>query len=718
MTNRLHAVYSKVVGTASLSTQTVVAGSIVNLRLTYTAGECGLDDSGAIKILFRIVTDAGMPQFSDEEAENFLRVSSNNENTIFKFNAPSTGYVGKIGTRPWSKGFIVVLTNTHMAKNDQIFLDFKNWQTQTFCEKEFLFKVLVDAFATGEFIEIANSPKLEILNDKPANLIILAPSVVKPETTFKALIKVIDKWGNPCFDINDGFEITPSDDIKRKPSPTTFKNGVSILKFSSSGGTRFIEAKYGKLAASSNPIIVKGGFTKSYFWADLHGQSEETVGTKTIEEYFNFGKRYGFLDVAGHQGNDFQITNGFWKRINIATKEVTQENEFVAFPGYEWSANTSNGGDRNIYYLDENQKLIRSSHALVDDTSDISRDISIVEKLFKKLDPKETLVIAHVGGRYADLTKHSEEVEKLIEVHSVWGTFEWFMNEAFKNNYKVGIVAGGDGHTGRLGAEFPGISEFTSLGGLTCILAKKLTRESIFSALRKRHCYATTGARIFLDLQIVGKELLMGDELHVKNLEGLKLKVTAVGTDIIDRVEIRNGREVIHNWFPQITKDSPVFKILWMGAKTKGRNRRLEWKGSLEVVGSKIKNNITPINFLNQNNKIEVKNDKVVFNGATSGGTQGLTFHLDKNEGKLKLQLNNKNYEFDVKKIFQKPIFRKVGLLDSGIEISRISTDKLNKVANFTCPITKLGKEFNAINIKVIQQNGHMAWSSPIFITK
>ena len=53
-----------------------------------------------------------------------------------------------------------------------------------------------------------------------------------------------------------------------------------------------------------------------HFWGDTHGQSNETLGTNSAREYFEFGRDKAFLDVMGHQGNDFQITGAFWKELN------------------------------------------------------------------------------------------------------------------------------------------------------------------------------------------------------------------------------------------------------------------------------------------------------------------------------------------------------------------------------------------------------------------
>ena len=60
--------------------------------------------------------------------------------------------------------------------------------------------------------------------------------------------------------------------------------------------------------------------------------------------------------------------------------------------------------------------------------------------------------MAHVGGRYADITfAHDEDLETAVEVHSDWGTFEWIVWDALEKGYRVGIVGNSDGHKGRPG---------------------------------------------------------------------------------------------------------------------------------------------------------------------------------------------------------------------------------------------------------------------------
>ena len=129
--------------------------------------------------------------------------------------------------------------------------------------------------------------------------------------------------------------------------------------------------------------------------------------------------------------------------------------------------------------------------------------IYTADKLFKALKDEDAVVIAHVGGRYADVKyAHDGRLERAVEVHSSWGTFEWILHDAFDKGFReFSVVSHSDDHKGRPGATRPGASTFGAVGGLTCYFMPELTRDALFAALRGRHHYGTTGNRLFLDLR-------------------------------------------------------------------------------------------------------------------------------------------------------------------------------------------------------------------------
>ena len=53
----------------------VIAGAFTTINYTYTAGH-PIDDSGYIKIVFRIVSDCGTPQFNNPSAPNYCTVQT------------------------------------------------------------------------------------------------------------------------------------------------------------------------------------------------------------------------------------------------------------------------------------------------------------------------------------------------------------------------------------------------------------------------------------------------------------------------------------------------------------------------------------------------------------------------------------------------------------------------------------------------------------------
>src|SRR5262249_2426972 len=117
----------------------------------------------------------------------------------------------------------------------------------------------------------------------------------------------------------------------------------------------------------SNPLRIVPRAELLPYWGDLHGQSEETIGTNSADDYFAFARDLGFLDVISHQGNDFQITTPFWGKLNALSAQFNRDGRFICYPGFEWSGNTGLGGDRNVLFMREGRQIHRSSHALVDD---------------------------------------------------------------------------------------------------------------------------------------------------------------------------------------------------------------------------------------------------------------------------------------------------------------------------------------------------------------
>jgi hypothetical protein len=67
-------------------------------------------------------------------------------------------------------------------------------------------------------------------------------------------------------------------------------------------------------------------------------------------------------------------------------------------------------------------------------------------------------------------------------------------------------------------------------------MATSLTREAIFEAIRARRCYATTGERILLELQVAG--VSMGQTTAARPKEKLAIRLNVHGTTPLTAIEV------------------------------------------------------------------------------------------------------------------------------------------------------------------------------------
>tara|TARA_R100000027_G_scaffold53229_3_gene42075 strand:- start:1293 stop:3386 length:2094 start_codon:yes stop_codon:yes gene_type:complete len=677
----------------------IQAGEYTTIDYTYEA-QHPIDDSGGLKIVFRYASDAGTPQFDDPKADNYCSVSTDGDCRI------SPRWEPKAHTRPWDKTLIIQVSGGYLDKNQSIRVIFgdqsggsKGWRMQTFCEDSFEFKTLVDPYATYSHKELPESPIIKITPNKAARTVIIAPSTVSAGEAFDYYVKSEDIWGNP---------VSPPKVITHKGYQ---REGIRWIK---RGDVR------------SNPIRVAKTEPKlKGFWADFHGQSEETIGTNTIDDYYKFAREFARLDIAGHQGNDFQITDQFWSKIKKVSDQLNVSGEFVVFPGYEWSGNTPLGGDRNVYFLNKKGDIIRSSEELVPDSKySVAPTANDLFDQLKQQPEAKPFCFAHVGGRYANLAQHDSELECAVEVHSAWGTFEWILWDAFERGYRVGICANSDGHKGRPGASYPGAGRFGSYGGLTCVLASKLTRQSVYKALQARHFYGTSGHRGILETKLMKDDKtclgIMGDVVSgTKTSETSYFTCNYHGTAPIEKIDLFNGSELITTYRPYSQEDlGKRIKIVWSGAEVRGRSRMVDWTGNLTVSGNRILS-VTPVQTWNPARSIVQESPtRMNWSSCTTGGTTGCILDLEHSQsGKVLLKTKQGNWKIDIKSTGLESKSKQFGGLEKMIEAYRLpdADTSMSASVDFATPNLRGGD--NPLFCRATQVDGHVAWSSPIYLT-
>ncbi len=722
------------------------AGSFQEFILTYTAGYFGIDDTGSLKIVHRFASDMGRPQFDDPSAPNFVTVEASNGAVL------QVEYDMKRNIRPWDKTLYIKVVRGFLREGDRIIVRFGDrrqgspgMRIQTFCEATFEFRVLVDAIATYNYVELPEQPEIAIVPGPPALYKAVLPTLRRRGETLRLCLKGEDRWGNPSDQCEQVFGLRANLEVEGLPAEVRFTRGhfavvIDGLRVDSEGDLLIdLEDTDGRRVACSNPCRIVESSELLPYWGDLHGQSEETIGTNSARDFYLFARDRAFLDICVHQGNDFQITSEFWQWLNELSAEFTEDDRFIVFPGWEWSGNTGLGGDRNVLHMHEGRPIHRSSHALVDDLSDIDSDANSANDLFEALRDEDCTVFAHIGGRYADIrVAHDQRIEKSVEVHSAWGTFEWLLHDAFEQGYRVGILSNSDGHKGRPGASHPGSTSFGAYGGLSCILASSFTRAGIMQGLRKRHHYGTTGNRVILDTRVrftqpatcfdddpalgdVGSsqvsEAIMGDILRTEE-RSVRFHVDVRGAAPIERIDIRNGLETLEVFRPYDEADlGRRIRVIWEGSEYRGRGRQTIWDGHAELDGNAF-DTVLPINRYNLDKRFEqTAPGRLEWAALTTGGFGGFEAMLaDPTAGSLRIHTDLVQEEIAIADIGHDELIFANGGIERRIRIFRLPDSNPHQAVTLERRIELREGGDNALYVRVTHEDGHYSWSSPIYL--
>lgn len=729
-------------GTMSINPSSpMVAGSYITRQFTYTVGRYGMDNGGRIRLLFRYATDAGIPQSNDPTADNYVTATTSNPNAKVKIQ-----YIPKGGVRPWIRSLVFEVTDEALAEGDQIYMTIgdtsggsKGYRAQTFVESDFKWMTEVECFETGTWVELEDSPKTAVIPSEPYRMVGLAPSSAQLNEPVYLNLKCEDIYGNPAeYSGKVEISVETIEENKKGNGNDPLWGGSHLYNFiKEQQGCHRLEDIYFKergkyrfkIEASdipnnvtySNTIFIDEFSTDlKHYWGDLHAQYNNSTGTGSVEEAFRYARDAAGVDFVGHQPNDFLLSKDDWDEAKEAVSRYHTAGKFIPFLGYEWSGNTPAGGDRNVHFLKDDGPLHRTSHWQVQDKSDIETDRYPLNELYETFkERKDVLIVPHVGGRRCDITRYYDPgLEPVIEICSCHGRFEWLLHEALENGYTVGVIGGSDDHTGRPGLSYPTDHAFGTRGGLSGIYAEELSREGIFEAIRSRHTYATTGERIALCVTTADGKI-MGDAW-----EGTKpseIRVQTAGTKPIEKIEIVRNHDVIYS-YPLFGKEDYTLnriRIEWGGARVKGRGRHSSWNGNITIEGGTIKNADT-FAFDHPKQGITYKDSNhVVWESTTSGDHDGMILELEGAENTI-IHFNSDQGKKSVslKELKKGSIRQECGGVGQYFQLSLqpivsgpLSVD-FDWIDNNPLP----GR--NAYWVRLVQEDGEMAWSSPLYFYK
>ena len=713
-----------------------VVGSYGTFKIAYTVGKYGIDDGGSVRVARR----GGMkPQTVDPKFPGYTTVTATRDVRLVSGSLPITQTVSKdielFGSkrgdlrashiRPFWSAFQVDVKDGSLYEGDKLVFTFGDtsqgspgYQLKTSREAEYLFKVFVDPFGTGLYKPIPGSPSITITGETSEEIQVVVPSQAVKGEPFDVTVRALDVHGNRSDSYRGKAMLKAGD--SELPKPYAFNDddagahrftGVVLNK---TGLHRIsVEDDQGNEATSNPVMVIEKDPELKLYWGDAHGQTKETVGTGSVPEYLSFVRDVAALDFTAWQGNDFQITIPLWEHVKKLINEYHDPGKFITFLGYEWSGLTPGGGDHNIYFLGDDEVIHRSDHWLIEDKSDEDTDRYPVSELWETFrGRKDVLAVPHVGGRHANFDFYDPGFIPVIEVHSNHGTFEWFLLEAMKRRMKVGFIAASDDHSSRPGLTYPS-GGMTTRGGYTGVYAKELTREGLWEALWARRAYGTTGERIIVHIESDGH--LMGEEYTAHKQPEIKVKVT--GTAPLHEVEVYNWDKPVyrHPFAETKTTSETLIKVEWSGARVRSRPKVVTWDGGLTVKDGVIKE-YTEFAFDYPHQGVEkVSDNELKWVSTTGGDPDGVLMRLDYT-GKTEVEFKTgpTSFHFKPSEIKYEPKVIEAGGLNQKVKVSTIK-DELPDSLEFTYkPDPEMG--LNAFWVRIVQADGSMAWTSPIFL--
>ena len=296
----------------------------------------------------------------------------------------------------------------------------------------------------------------------------------------------------------------------------------------------------GRFSIETDPAELDGRKT---LFGDLHQHSAHSDGCGNAEEAYlraQYIYQDDFVALTDHESFlGKRIGPGEWRYLTKVAEKYNKTDRFVTINAYEWTAKMFPGpGHKIVYFPGAGQGTHIVSRDEVPEGKDILREVA-----------KQGAFAAphHVGWTGANLEAHDPQFQPVWEICSCHGCYEHadhplgqrgelrdqMVHDALVAGHRFGLVACSDGH-GLLWHHGVGRKRDPFRTGLTAVQAKEHTRQGVFEAIRERRCYATSGAKIVLDLRANG--LPMGSELD--SSEEVEYHAQVWGTSPIRRLAL------------------------------------------------------------------------------------------------------------------------------------------------------------------------------------
>lgn len=625
-------------GTVSLETEGPVhVGAWATIKQTYTVGETPLGPGARIMVARQLQADGGYVQNTDPEGPHYVSASASNPDVKLDITGvPWTGMHGgfrapvdmptfKVATGTLKTGDSVTIIYGDRSKGSE------GWRMQTFATDQAMLPIYIDFDGKGNFLT-PRWPSFEVLGNDASGVTAVVPSIIEPGEEFNLSIRWEDDNGNRATGAMPGAVVTLNgDSFKTLDAGGEVVQIVEGVRLDDEGVYRFqVTSSDGRIEAVSNPVWVREDPPYRLYWGETHTHTGMAEGQGSIVRSYRFAREDARLDFLGLSEHDIWLDDLEWQTMSRAAEKNTVPGEFVAFLGYEWTLRRQWGGHHNVFFRSPDAARVGAQKA--------PTLTGLYEGLRSRYATEDVLIIPH-AHQAGDWRTNDPEMETMIEIMSMHGTFEWFGNYYLRQGHQVGFLAASDDHRSRPGYSWTSSrqpnSSLSQFGGLAGVRASEKTADSIFDSLKRRSAYAVTDAqRIILEMDV--NDTGMGDRSQYSDTRRLRAKV--VGTSPIRRVAVvKNGATVYSNRPLSASLSSNAQIVVGFASSSEPffrdnpRGYR-PWIGSLRVAGAKLVGMRT-LHFDNQHKewaRISASDENTVeFSTGTRGQADTLLLELE-----------------------------------------------------------------------------------------
>ncbi len=210
---------------------------------------------------------------------------------------------------------------------------------------------------------------------------------------------------------------------------------------------------------------------------------------------------------------------------------------------------------------------------------------------------------------------------------------------------------------------------------------------------------------------------MMGDIVHLPE-GGARIRVEALGSTPIERLDLFNGLEHLETVRPYAADElGNRIRVIWEGAEYRGRFRQVIWDGTATLSGNRILA-ARPINFFNRDKTLErVGENGLRWRALTTGNLGGFDVWLaDPYAGTLKLETPLVKCGVPLEEIGYEDEVIEAGGLDRRVRIFRLPETNPHKRMSLERPVELKSEGENPIYVRLTREDGHIAWSSPIYL--